>query len=217
MPHILQNKNLEIQIDLPFENYSLSRFDWTGKIVSVKFQNVQLAGIERTDVENKNILGRGFYNEFGIDTALGFEEAAIGEWFHKIGVGLCKKDDSQYDFMKHYEIKPAEFLITTEENSIVIACKSESVNGYEYLLKKKIELHESSFIVSYFLQNTGKKDIHTDEYVHNFLAVNQDLIGSHYVLNFPFQLKPTLFEETVNPELKVIIGDDSIKLNQWFA
>lgn len=213
MPHTLKNKNLEIQIDLPFENYSLSRFDWTGKIVGLNFQNIQFAGIERTDVDNKNILGRGFYNEFGIDVALGFEEAAIGGWFHKIGVGLCKKDNSLYHFMKHYEVKPAEFQTILEENGLVITCKSDSVNGYAYLLKKKIELQESSFSISYFLENTGEKDIHTDEYVHNFLAVNQDLIGSNYVLNFPFQLKPTSFAETVNPELKVVVGDDSIKFN----
>ena len=35
MSHILKNKNLEIQIDLPAENYNFSRFDWTGNIVSV--------------------------------------------------------------------------------------------------------------------------------------------------------------------------------------
>ena len=42
MAHILKNKNLEIHIDLPGENYNLSRFDWTGKIVKVKFQNIYL-------------------------------------------------------------------------------------------------------------------------------------------------------------------------------
>lgn len=211
MPHTLKNKNLEILIDLPLENYRLSRFDWTGKIVGLKFQNIQLAGIERTDVQNRNLLGRGFYNEFGIDTALGFEEAAIGGWFHKIGVGLCKKDDSQYRFMKSYEIQPAAFQTIAEENGIVITCKSESVNGYAYLLKKKIELLENAFTITYSLENTGETDIRTDEYVHNFLAVNHDSIGSNYVLNFPFQLKPKLFKETVNPELKVLIGDKTIK------
>lgn len=181
--------------------------------MSLKFQNVRLAGIERTDVANENILGKGFYNEFGIDTALGFEEAAIGGWFHKIGVGVCKKVDSKYNFMKHYEIKPANFQTIAEDNRIVITCKSESVNGYAYSLRKKIELQESSFGIAYFLENTGERDIRTDEYVHNFLALNHEPIGSDYVLNFPFALKPELFVEKVNPESKVIIGDNSIKFN----
>ena len=83
MAHILKNKNLEIQIDFPLENYNFSRFDWTGKIVEVKFQNIQLSGVERTDCQNENHFGQGFYNEFGIDTALGFEETDIGGWFIK--------------------------------------------------------------------------------------------------------------------------------------
>ncbi len=213
MAHILKNKNLEIQIDFPSENYNFSRFDWTGKIVDVKFQNIQLSSVERIDCQNANCFGKGFYNEFGIDTALGFDETDKGGWFHKIGVGLLKKDEPQYLFSKTYEIKPAEFKIISEANRILISCKSKAINGYSYFLRKEIELYESSFTIKYYLQNTGKKDIITNEYVHNFTAINNDLIGSNYTLNFPFQLKPKLFEETVNPELKVDIGQNEIKFN----
>lgn len=211
MTHILKNKNLEIKIDLPLENYNFSRFDWTGKIVDVKFQNIQLATVERTDGQNENSFGKGFYNEFGIDTALGFDETEIGGWFHKIGVGLLKKEESEYLFSKNYEIKPAEFKISTESDRILIRCKSQDTNGYAYLFRKEIQLTESGFTLKYYLQNTGEKDISTDEYVHNFTAINNDLIGSKYILEFPFLLKPGLFVETVNPELKVAIGQNEIK------
>jgi len=213
MPHILKNKNLEVHIDTPFENYKFSRFDWTGKIVKVKFQNIQLSSVERTNCENEHLFGKGFYNEFGIDTALGFDETDIGGWFHKIGVGLLKKDNTQYLFSENYEIKPADFKIISEPNRLLIRCRSESVNGYAYLLKKEIELHDSSFTIKYYLQNTGDKDIITNEYVHNFMAINNDLIGSNYQLKFPFLIKPELFGESVNPELNVIIGPNDIKFN----
>lgn len=213
MTHILKNKNLEMKIDLPLENYNFSRFDWTGKIVDLKFQNIQLATAERTDGQNEDSFGKGFYNEFGIDTALGFEDTELGGWFHKIGVGLLKKEDSQYLFSKNYEIKPAEFKINAESDRILIRCKSKAINGYSYLLIKEIQLAESGFILKYYLQNTGEKDINTDEYVHNFTAINNHLIGNKYVLKFPFQLKPGLFDETVNPELKVAIGLNEIKFN----
>ena len=211
MTHILKNKNLEIKIDLPLENYNFSRFDWTGKIADVKFKNIQLATVERTDGLNENSLGKGFYNEFGIDTALGFDDTEIGGWFHKIGVGLLKKEDSQYLFSKNYEVKPAEFKINVESDRILIRCKSEVSNGYAYLLQKEIHLAESGFTLKYYLQNTGEKEFSTDEYVHNFTAINNDLIGSKYVLKFPFQLKPESFGEAVNPELKVAIGQNEIK------
>lgn len=214
MPHILKNKNLEIHIDLPQENYNSSRFDWTGKIVKVKFQNIHLSGIERPDCENEHYFGKGFYNEFGIDSALGYNETDIGGWFHKIGVGLLKKDDNQYLFSKNYPIKPAEFTTIIKSNKILIKCLSEKSNGYSYLLKKEVELKESKFTIKYYLENTGEKDISTNEYGHNFIAINKGLVGNNYVLKFQFQLKPKKFGKTVNPEQKVEIGQNEIKFNR---
>ena len=213
MTHILRSKNLEIHIDLPLENYNLSRFDWTGKITTVIYKNVYVTGVEKTNIESGNDYGKGLYNEFGIDTAIGYNEAKEGGWFHKIGVGLLKKDDEPYLFSKNYDIKPAEFKVTKLSNKIIIDCTSKTVNGYAYVLKKEIELFESSFIIKYFLHNTGVKIITTNEYTHNFLAINKDLIGSNYILKFPFQIKPKLFGETFNPEEKVEIGSNKITFN----
>lgn len=213
MPHILKNKNVELHIDAPNENYNFSRFDWTGKIVKAKFQNIQLSTVENTDCQNKNHFGKGFYNEFGIDTALGFDEAEVGGWFHKIGVGLLKKEGNEYLFNKNYEIKPAKFKLETKSNKVLITCKSDAVNGYSYVLRKEIEIHDSSFTMKYYLENTGKKDIVTTEYCHNFIAINRDLIGSNYILKSPFQLNPHLFGETVNPEQKIDIGRNEFKFN----
>ncbi len=213
MAHLLKNKNLEIKIDFPLENYNYSRFDWTGKIVDVKYMGIQLASLEDPNCKNEDILGKGFYNEFGIDTALGFKETKIGEWFHKIGVGLLKKEDAHYAFHKPYTIKPAAFQIETNTNSIIIQCISDVVNGYGYELRKEIELQEAGFSIAYHLKNTGKKSIITDEYVHNFTAIGKDLIGANYTLNFPFDLKSKLFDEIVNPESAVTIGSTNINFN----
>jgi hypothetical protein len=213
MSHILKNKNLEIQIDLPTENYNSARFDWTGKILNVKFQNIQLASSESITAKNETQIGKGFYNEFGIDTALGFNEVAIGGWFHKIGVGLLKKESKRYVFSENYEIKPAEFEINCTSTRILITCISVLHNGYSYLLRKEIELQENGFTIHYDLENTGEKEIITDEYVHNFIAINKELIGPNYVLKFPFKLMPAYFLETVNPEQKVAIGQTDVTFN----
>ncbi|WP_228479170.1 hypothetical protein [Flavobacterium soyangense] len=172
-----------------------------------------MTSIENNDSQDEHCIGKGFYNEFGINSALGFDDTHKGGWFHKIGIGLLKKEDSTYLFSKKYAIKPAKFEVITEPDKIVFICKSEDINGYSYLLKKEIELHNNSFIIKYYLENTGEKDIITNEYVHNFTAINKDSIGSNYVLKFPFQLKPELFGETVNPEQKVEIGLNEIKFN----
>ena len=211
--YVLKNKNIEIHIDLPLENYNFSRFDWTGKIMAVKFKGIYVSGVEKLNSENNNIVGKGFYNEFGIDKPIAFNETAEGAWFHKIGIGVLKKKGEHYSFSKEYKIQPASFEFSFKENKVLIECKSENINGYSYVLKKEIKLYENGFEIKYKLHNTGEKTITTNEYNHNFLAINTELIGSEYILRFPFQLNPELFEATVNPEGKVEIGKNDITFN----
>lgn len=213
MTHRLKNNSLDVLIDLPSENNKGSRFDWTGRIKSISFLNTPLTTLENPALEEDPHMGKGLYNEFGIDTPLGFDETEIGGWFHKIGIGLLKKDDHQYNFQKKYTIKPAKFDIVKDSHKIVICCTSEMMNGYAYFLKKEIALHASELTIQYTLENTGKNDLVTDEYTHNFMGQNKVLLGKNYELAFPFKLKPTLFEETVNPELKVDIGVHKVTFN----
>ena len=211
MPHLLKNKDLIVQVDLPEEGYAFSRFDWTGKISEVTYKNIAIAGRERPDSQNEELFGRGFYNEFGIDTALGFEEAVKGGWFHKIGVGLLKKDGSEYLFHKKYPIRPAQFKWKGDTKKIVLTCRSEEVYGYSYVLEKEIRLEDNGFIIHYRLHNNGEKKICTQEYIHNFMAIDKNLISPGYVLRFPFEIKTQKFGETVNPEGLVDFGTKSVK------
>ncbi len=202
---ILKNNNLKIQIDFPKENYQNSRFDWTGKISEVVYKNNLLTANEKLLEQNDRIHGKGFYNEFGIDLPIGFNEIKEGEYFHKIGVGILKKEGESYLFNKNYEIAAAKFNVNATSNIITIDCESQSINGYSYHLKKEISLFEDSFKINYSLKNTGIKTISTDEYCHNFISINKELIDSNYMLKFPFQLKSSLFDARVNPKKNVVI------------
>ena len=213
MPHILKNNNLEVNIDMPNEGYQLSRFDWTGKITTVKFNKKLVSSIERTDVSNDIDFGKGFYNEFGITNPVGFEDTEIGGWFHKIGVGLLKKSDGEYGFHKKYEIKPASFATDIKKDSVLLTCTSVVMNGYGYQLIKNIKLLNDGFVINYKLENTGTKTIETDEYSHNFLSLDRDLIGENYKLKFPFHLNPYNFEEQLNEEQKVKILEREIRFS----
>ncbi len=204
---VFKNKNLEIHIDLPKYGYQQTRFDWTGKIVKVKFQDILISSTERINDYDITIFGKGFYNEFGIEHPIGYEEANPNGWFHKIGVGALQRDNKPYDFSKLYAVRPLDFEMQTTSNKLIINCQSDLINGYAYQLKKEIELLEDGWRVQYDLHNTGEKIIQTDEYNHNFVAINQEFIGENYILKFPFEIQPTLFEETVNPDNKVNIGE----------
>jgi len=213
MPQLLKNDNLEVHIDLPNENYQHSRFDWTGKIVKVLFKGKLISSAEDIEPMLKSHVGLGFYNEFGIDSPLGFKEIKIGDWFHKIGVGLLQKDSDTYAFNNDYKIDPCKFSVDIKQHSLLIDCVSKNVNGYAYELSKEISLCENNFTINYTLKNTGNKNILTNEYNHNFIAVEKDFIGEKYQLNFPFKIKPKLFKEAVNLEKKVIVGAGDIRFS----
>lgn len=210
MPYHLKNKDLEMRIDDPLEGYQSSRFDWTGKVVALDFKGKPLLVSEREDGAHGERMGSGLYNEFGMNSPLGFEETLMGDWFHKIGVGLLRKEEEHYHFGTSYPIQPATFAVAQESNRVVIDCISEQYNGYAYRLKKTFELREQGFLIQYSLENTGDKAILTEEYVHNFVAINQKSIGAAYSLKFRFPLQSACFGETVNPEEKVVIGQDEI-------
>lgn len=222
MIYTLRNKHLEVHIDHPLINYQSSRFDWTGKISEIKYRGLPMTITEKPDGENENVYGKGLYNEFSMDTALGFNEAQVGEWFHKIGVGLLKKDSPDYEFFRDYEIKPAQFDVLVEVDRIKIECLSHHMNGYEYRLLKEVVLEDEKLIINYSLENTGYKIIEVEEYVHNFMAINAERVDSKYQLRFPFHLHSGNASQLVDPDDILDIGKDEIKFksrteNQFFA
>ncbi|WP_431157892.1 hypothetical protein [Winogradskyella poriferorum] len=213
MSFILKNKVIELHVDDPLKQYKFPRFDWTGKITTVKYKGLLVSGNEKTHPEEIKTFGRGFYNEFGISMPIGFKEIKKNQWFPKIGVGSLKKDSDDYYFLNNYEIKPANFSIDYSENRIQLGCTSKNENGYAYELEKEITLLDDGFQVSYNLLNTGEKPIITTEYNHNFIAINNNLIGKDYRLSFDFDLDKKVFDEIVNPNDVVTIDSEQISFN----
>lgn len=211
MAQILKKGPITLEIDLPSENYQGSRFDWTGKIVALRFNGKPLAGSEFTDTSLLRSCGRGFYNEFGMNSPLGYDQVKPGEWFHKIGVGLLQRDDQSYDFQRPYAIQPANFQVVAGPDQLTIICQSVHRDGYAYRLSKEIGLSASGFSLRYQLENQGEQPILTQEYTHNFLALDRALIGADYVLQFPFVLQTEAFEEMVNPEQLVSLERDTVR------
>lgn len=213
MPILLKNKLIELIIDLPDENYQFSRFDRTGKITSLKYGTTYLSSSEKKSQNDLDPFGKGFYSEFGLDNALGFSETLEGGWFHKIGVGLLKKKGNIYDFQKTYEVLPAVFKMTHLNAEATFTCTAPITNGYAYVLTKKIVLLENGFKISYQLHNTGNKLINTNEYSHNFLAI--DITSSaRYSLKLPFPIEPSVFKEYINPGGFLNVKNNQISLSK---
>ncbi len=213
MPFILKNKNFEIYIDKPEEQYNFSRFDWTGKITNLTYKGISLGSKEHNHHFLNECHGQGLYNEFDIDMPIGFQETKIGNWFHKIGIGLLKKEQNHYHFNHKYLVKPATFYSQVKNNTVELHCISDEINGYAYELRKHIILNDTSFSIHYDLQNTGRRSIITREYTHNFLAINYQNIDDNYRVKFPFNVRKESLDDDLNPEQTLIFKDNEICFN----
>ena len=209
----LQKGEMALTLTKPLIGYRGARFDWTGKICSLKYQDQELLSFEKKDDPQALFSGGGLYNEFGIDDPLGFEEAPIGGWFHKIGIGLLKKTEKRYHFLNVYKIQPAQFELEQSEEAVLIRCSSEKHLGYAYILEKEFRLLENGLTVTYCLQNKGDLPIETEEYAHNFLGFNQHPLGPDYSLKFNFTLDPSGFGELLNPDGILNFQDNRITFN----
>ncbi|WP_274648875.1 hypothetical protein [Paenibacillus humicola] len=198
MTIVLRSGDLKAEILEP-GTYRGSRFDWTGFIRQVTLlQGGHTFGGVESQVPGKGSGGLGLCNEFGIDAPLGYEEAEIGGKFPKPGIGLLTRTGEEaYNFFRPYETEP--FPVRTEHGGDFVRFVQDPlpINGYAFRLEKEIRVHGAALTISYALHNTGGRPIATNEYVHNFLAIDGMPIGPEYELLYPETVRP---EPGANPE-----------------
>jgi hypothetical protein len=208
----LKNKNLFVEIDKPGAIYRGARFDWTGFIRQITYNQITFCTTEinnSTDVQN---IGAGLCNEFGITSPVGYEDCSVGNQFIKIGVGKLKRETADsYSFMNKYDVVPAEVEYYQKSDQIVSFISQAKIErGFGYKLEKEISIDENCFKIKYLLFNNGTESIITNEYCHNFLSFNRMEVSNTDELVVSFSIIPGKFKETVNPEGVVNIGANNI-------
>jgi len=211
---VIKSEQISVEIGNPGE-YNGSRFDWTGFIHQVTL----ISGNHTFCAPESLVIGEGtggvgLCNEFGIHIPIGYEDAQVGDTFPKIGVGLLTRTDHDpYNFFKSYPILP--FPIQVEQGSDYVRYVSESIpcNGYAYKLEKEVLVQGATLTINYALHNVGTKPIITNEYVHNFLSIDEQPIGPDYVLQFPEHVVP-LQEMSEYTEQTLLFKDQEIRWNK---
>lgn len=80
--------------------YKGTRFDWTGFITQVTLeQGKHMFCVPESLVPGQGTGGIGLCNEFSISRAIGYDDAEVGEWFPKPGVGLLQKQEDAPIFL----------------------------------------------------------------------------------------------------------------------
>jgi hypothetical protein len=187
--HFLSNERLLVEL-AGADWCAKPRFDRTGFITQVTLKELNRTycayELDRPDPD----AGGGLCGEFGLQCAVGYEDAKPGEWFVKPGVGLLKKEDnSPYDFKRSYELAPFGMAVEYSGHEARYSVHPRPCRGYVLAQTKTVTLQDNEIIIRYGMNNCGSKDVITNEYVHNFLRVASYPVGPDYSLQFSFPLK----------------------------
>jgi len=176
-----------------------TRFDWSGVISQVEYDGHTYFDEWKDGHDPNNhddITGpvEEFRSgSFDVPSALGYDEAKVGEPFIKIGIGLLEKiDEPAYRFWYPYKIIEAgKWKVDYGEDWLEFVQDFAGIKGWSYTYRKKITLSKDKpeFTISHSLKNTGTRDIETSQYNHNFFMIDKTPVGTNYVIKFPFDVK----------------------------
>jgi hypothetical protein len=173
--------------------YRGKRFDWSGVLSRLTYQGHNYFGkwFSRYDPTSNDAI-TGPVEEF---TALGYDDAKVGETFTKIGVGVLRKpDEPRYNFTTPYELLNAgQRSLKKAADRITFTHTLADETGYAYSYEKTVRLvpGKPQLVLEHRLKNTGKRTIKSNVYDHNFLIIDAQPSGPDFTVTFPFTLVPT--------------------------
>jgi hypothetical protein len=189
--------------------YRGTRFDWSGVVGSLKFSGHDYYGpwFSKTSPIVKDYIYQGDdivagpcsaitgpVEEFSTKSeGLGFSEAAPGATFLKIGVGVLRKPDaSPYSMFRLYDIVDhGKWSVQPGPQSVAFTqTLMDPSSGYGYRYEKTVRLvpGKPQMIIEHRLTNTGKRQIATSVYDHNFLVLDHQPIGPDFRITLPFSI-----------------------------
>ncbi len=182
--HVLSRDGVRVEIEVASDRLQAQfgpRFDRTASVRSVSVDGVELLG------------PWGLSDEFGLfgDGVLGYETAAVGETFLKIGVGRLVRDTPEsYQFDHPYPMAtsfPVETM--TGEQALSVSQRSTGEGPRQYLYHKSYELHAGDALtIRYELTNTGTVPWTFEHYNHHWFRLQDVPVGPGYAVATGFDL-----------------------------
>ena len=218
-PHVaISNGPITAQVYPPGKKqlYQGTRFDHAGVVfhVTYKGQDYSTYWFDRFVVdpsdESKYPPGvqhsccavSGPVEEFA---AVGFEEAGIGGRFLKPGIGIFKRTgDDPLKFPALPALNEGKRTFKATKNSAHFTQDlDDRQSGFGYDYEKVVTLvpGKAQMTIAHVLKNTGKRDIVTTVYCHNFLTLSPG--SEHMIITAPFAWSA---EKPLQPELVKLDG-----------
>ena len=187
--------------------YRGTRFDWSGTISSLEYRGHRFFGqwfvrgdpavrdIEFDPASNGHVAGAASANIGPVEefsTPIGYNEAAVGETFLKVGVGMLRKpQEERYGPFNDYEIvNGGKWTVRTEPSRVEFIQELADPSGFGYVYSKTVSLTPGrpELVLAHRFKNTGRRAIDTPVYDHNFIVLDGQPSGPDFVIRFPFEL-----------------------------
>ena len=211
-PFDLDNGCIRLRVHPPGPGgrYQGTRFDWSGMISDLVHEghNFYPRWFARVDPGIRDYVhedaglavspctaATGPAEEFCTgESALGFDEAAPGAGFIKIGVGLLRRPDAQpYDCLRPYALLSGGRWRTEAGEASVSMTQdlADPHSGFGYAYTKRVILVPGlpQLRIEHRLVNTGGRGIATSVYNHNFLCLDGRPAGPGLTVLLPFPIR----------------------------
>lgn len=162
------------------------RFDATARVRAISAQGVAF------------VASNGWPDEFGLNGfgVLGFDEAAPGGEFIKVGVGVLRRPDGRpYKFNQPYATVRTFPAAVTRVDSSCLDVRQEGEWpergwGYRYTKSYQVDLSSRTLVIRYEMANIGRRELPLEHYNHHWTLIGEVPVGSQYVLQSAFPLQP---------------------------
>lgn len=208
---VLRTKDLEVILRPPQKPLFWHRFCPAGAVEQVILhQKHRFCQPEQKISGRVTCGGQGLCSEFVWDELAC--SAAPGEFFLKPGVGLLKQrpEGGPYQMWKEYEVHPFEVSAEqTGENRAVFRQRQEDGRGILAMLTRSVKAEDNTLTITTSLENMGEAELCLMEYQHNFVALDDILVGPGYCLSIPYdKTLEDLAEKTVRlPDYQIPVQD----------
>ncbi len=201
----LENNHLSVEISAPGSLYRGTRFDWTGVITQVTLDGKTTFCVQEPEQNHTNTNGVGLCNEFTNFIPIE-NDVSAGIPFPKLGIGILKPlVKGSFNNFLACEIDPFKVeMVQKDSHTIKFIAYPTECRGISVYTEKTITLQNNKIIIDYEMKNTGTVALHTREYNHNFIQINDYPIGPDYTMKFPYEISVDNLPEYISCEDKEI-------------
>lgn len=172
--------------------YDRTRWCHTGFIQDVWYRGIRFSEYERNrNGEQLTSEGGGLCCQF---MPISPEEAVPGKYtlLPGVGSGIYISPNAAQDRLDMH--KRLDTKVSYANDYAIFETQTPTVDGFAYFETREIRLCGAEIIEKVTFTNNGEKEIHTQEFCHNFLSLAGEEISPNYILEVPAVEAPEGFQ-----------------------